>query len=72
MREPMIKWPKGGKPYVYPTGNWTTGYGRLRGLDCKRVNKNSPTLAKDQGEAFPTPELLETAIRMNGGAPLAA
>ena len=36
------------------------------------VNKNGPTLAKDQGEAFPTPEQLETAIRMNGGAPLAA
>ena len=45
-------WPKGGKPYVCPAGYWTTGYGSLRGLDGKRVNKNSPTLTKAQGEAL--------------------
>ena len=43
-------WPKVGKPYVCPAGYWTTGYGSLRGLNGKRVNKNSPTLTKKQGE----------------------
>ena len=42
-------WPKGGKPYICPAGYWTTGYGSLRGLNGKRVNKNSPTLTKEQG-----------------------
>ena len=43
-------WPKGGKPYVCPTGYWTTGYGALRGLNGKRVTKTSPALTKKQGE----------------------
>ena len=43
-------WPKGEKPYVCLTGYWATGYGSLRGLDGKRVNKNSLTLTKEQGE----------------------
>ena len=52
-------WPKGGKPYICPAGYWTTGYGSLRGLDGKRVNKNSPTLTKEQGE-----ELLRRDLSM--------
>ena len=52
-------WPKGGKPYVCPAGYWTTGYGSIRGLDGKRVNKNSPTLTKEQGE-----ELLRRDLAM--------
>ena len=51
--------PKGGKPYVCPAGYWTTGYGSLRGLDGKRVNKNSPALTKKQGE-----ELLRRDLAM--------
>ena len=43
-------WPKGGKPYVCPVGYWTTGYGALRGVNGKRVTKNSPALTKKQGE----------------------
>ena len=52
-------WPKGGKPYVCPARYWTTGYGSLRGLNGKRVNKNSPTLTKAQGE-----ELLRRDLAM--------
>ena len=52
-------WPKGGKPYVCPAGYWTTGYGSLRGLNGKRVNKNSPALTKNQGE-----ELLRRDLAM--------
>ena len=43
-------WPEDGEPHVCPAGYWTTGYSRLRGLDGKRVNKNSPNLARAQGE----------------------
>ena len=43
-------WPNGGKPYVCPAGYWKTGYGSLRGLNGKRVNKNSPALTKERGE----------------------
>ena len=52
-------WPKGGKPYICPAGYWTTGYGSLRGLNGKRVNKNSPSLTKEQGE-----ELLRRDLAM--------
>jgi lysozyme len=52
-------WPKGGKPYICPAGYWTTGYGSLRGLNGKRVNKNSPPLTKEQGE-----ELLRRDLAM--------
>ena len=52
-------WPKGGKPYICPAGYWTTGYGSLRGLDGKRVNKKSPTLTKAQSE-----ELLRRDLAM--------
>ena len=43
-------WPKGEKPYVCSAGYWTTGYSSPRGLNGKRVNKNSPALTKKQGE----------------------
>lgn len=41
-------WPRGGD--LCPSGCWTTAYGALRGLDGKRVTKNSPALTKKQGE----------------------
>ena len=45
-------WPKGEKLYACPAGYWTTGYGALRGLDGKRVTRNSPALTKKQGEVL--------------------
>ena len=45
-------WPEGGKPYICPAGYWTTGYGSLRGVNGKRVNKNSPTLTKHKAKNF--------------------
>ena len=52
-------WPKSGKPYMGPAGYWTTRYGSLRGLNGTRVNKNSQTLTKAQGE-----ELLRRDLAM--------
>ena len=52
-------WPNGGKPYVCPAGFWTIGYAALRGLNGKRVTKNSPALTKKQGE-----ELLRRDLAM--------
>ena len=49
-------WPKSWKSYVCPVGLWTNGHGALRGLDGKRVTKNSLALTKKQGEVlFPGP-----------------
>ena len=55
--------PKGGKPYECPAGYWTTGYGSLRGLDGKRVTKNSPTLTKKHGEELLRRNLGMTEMR---------
>ena len=45
-------WPKSGKPYVCPAGYWTQGYGILRGLNGKRVTKNTPPVDKQQGQTL--------------------
>ena len=42
-----------------PASYWTTGYGSLRVLNGRRVNKNSPILTKEQGE-----ELLRRDLAM--------
>ena len=67
-------WPKGGKPYICPAGYWTTGYGSLRDLDGKRVNKNSPTLTKAQGEELLRRDLAmtEKAVHVLAGPRLSA
>ena len=45
-------WPKRGKPHVCPAGYWTQGYGILRGLNGKRVTKNTPPIDKQQGQTL--------------------